>query len=91
MENPAVQLLRSLPIGTRVVVRYRIPGGFTDALGDLVGMDARSCRVATRRGEASIELSEVVLAKPVPPAPTRRRRSPRPENPSDLPDVDTAR
>ncbi len=51
--------LRALPIGTRVVVRYRLHGeahGATDALGDLTAVDDARCTVATRRGEVVIEL-----------------------------------
>src|SRR5262249_54801045 len=31
--GPALTPLEQLPLGTRVVVRYRVEGGFTDALG----------------------------------------------------------
>ncbi len=64
--------LAMLPPGTRVVVRYRIEGGATDALGDLVAVDASTCTVATRRGTAVIALDSIVAAKPVPPPPPRR-------------------
>ena len=67
--------LRALPPGTRLVVRYRLHGqehGATDALGELVGVDAVSCTVATRRGEVVIELADIVAAKQVPPPPARR-------------------
>ncbi|MDQ0868652.1 hypothetical protein QFZ70_001125 [Arthrobacter sp. V1I9] len=59
--------------GTRVVVRYRIEGGFTDALGDLVECNAGACTVRTRQADVVIQLSDVVAAKGVPPAPKRRR------------------
>jgi len=71
-DNPAVRRLRSVPAGTRVVVRSRIPGGFTDALGELTAIDERSCTVRTRRGEVVIDLADVALAKPVPPPPPPR-------------------
>jgi hypothetical protein len=66
--------LAALPAGTRVVVRYRIEGGFTDALGELVTADRRTCTVATRRGEVVIDGASIVAAKPVPPPPARRQR-----------------
>jgi hypothetical protein len=67
-------LLRSLPLGTRVVVRSRVPGGFTDALGDLVACDDETVTVRTRRGTAVVRLGDVAAAKPVPPPPERRGR-----------------
>ncbi|MEU4248150.1 ferrous iron transport protein A [Amycolatopsis sp. NPDC026612] len=67
-----MKLLRELPLGTRVVVRYRIEGGFTDALGDLVARDEDSCTVETRRGRVVVAFSSVTLAKPVPPPPVRK-------------------
>jgi len=68
-----VTLLQALASGTRVVVRYRIEGGFTDALGELVEAAPDSCVVRTRRGEVSIPMDQVVAAKQVPPPPARRR------------------
>jgi hypothetical protein len=67
-----VRLLQSLAQGTRVVVRYRIDGQLTDALGDLIALDDDSCTVRTRRGDAVVPLSDVTAAKAVPPAPPRR-------------------
>jgi hypothetical protein len=67
-----VSLLLALAPGTRVVVRYRIEGGFTDALGELVQAGPADCVVRTRRGEVSVPLEQVVAAKQVPPAPPRR-------------------
>jgi hypothetical protein len=64
--------LRELPISTRVVVRYRIEGGFTDALGPLRERDAETCTVETKRGLVVVPLDAVVAAKPVPPQPVRR-------------------
>ncbi|MGO1497835.1 putative acetyltransferase [Agrococcus casei] len=69
--------LRGLPIGTRVVVRYRLHDGehgATDALGDLTAIDAVSCTVATRRGEVRIRIADIVAAKQVPPPPPPRPR-----------------
>ncbi|MBD1542367.1 hypothetical protein G9E11_08930 [Arthrobacter sp. IA7] len=64
--------MAAAPAGTRVVVRYRIDGGFTDALGDLVECDESECTVRTRRSDVGIPLDSVVAAKQVPPAPPRR-------------------
>ena len=69
--------LRALPLGTRVVVRYRLHGDThpsTDALGDLVAVDDVGCTVATRRGEVVILLADVLLVKQVPPPPAPRER-----------------
>jgi len=67
-----LNLLRELPIGTRVVVRYRIEGGFTDALGPLIARDETTCTVETKRGPVVVDFDAVALAKPVPPAPVRK-------------------
>ncbi|MDQ0820103.1 hypothetical protein QFZ79_002396 [Arthrobacter sp. V4I6] len=69
---PPQQFLSGAPIGTRVVVRYRIEGGLTDALGELVGLGEGACTVRTRRQDVVIPLARVVAAKEVPPAPPRR-------------------
>ncbi|SEB32204.1 hypothetical protein SAMN04489727_0425 [Amycolatopsis tolypomycina] len=69
-----MKLLRELPLGTRVVVRYRIEGGFTDALGNLVARDETTCTVETRRGPVVVAFDAVALAKPVPPPPVRKSR-----------------
>ncbi|SFS08556.1 hypothetical protein SAMN04487783_1118 [Agrococcus baldri] len=69
--------LRALPLGTRLVVRYRLHDaahGATDALGDLVAVDAVTCTVATRRGEVVIPIADIVAAKQVPPPPAPRPR-----------------
>jgi hypothetical protein len=66
------QFLEGAPPGTRVVVRYRIPEGLTDALGDLVGISAAECTVRTRQADVVIPLDLVVAAKRVPPPPPRR-------------------
>ncbi len=65
--------LPDVPVGTRVVVRYRIEDGFTDALGYLRSRDERECTVETKRGLATIRLEDIVAAKPVPPPPERSR------------------
>jgi hypothetical protein len=71
--TPPVDLLTRVPLGTRVVVRYRIEGGFTDALGNLLARGEAECTVDTRHGEVTVPLADVVAAKEVPPAPARRR------------------
>lgn len=58
--------------GTRIVVRYRIEGMMTDALGVLLSVDERFCVVDTKRGAVEISLADIALAKAVPPAPPRR-------------------
>lgn len=78
MSSPSrrpADVLRALPPGTRVVVRYRIEGGFTDALGELTAVDDAEAVIATRRGLAKVPLAVVVAAKQVPPPPAARRPS----------------
>lgn len=58
--------------GMRAVVRRRIEHGFTDALGDLVAIDAETVTVRTRRGVVVITRADVVAAKEVPPRAVRR-------------------
>ncbi|EMY33459.1 hypothetical protein D477_014682 [Arthrobacter crystallopoietes BAB-32] len=55
------------------MVRYRIPGGVTDALGELVSANDGECTVRTRRGDVAVDLGAVTAAKAVPPPPPRRR------------------
>lgn len=69
--------LRALPLGTRVVVRYRLHDaqfGATDAVGELTAVDAATCTVASRRGEQVIAIADIVAAKQVPPPPAPRPR-----------------
>ncbi|WP_323959019.1 ferrous iron transport protein A [Arthrobacter sp. JZ12] len=72
MTTPAAALLMEIPLGTRVVVRYRIDGGLTDALGELSARDSATCTVSGRRGDVVVPLEKVTAAKPVPPPPPRR-------------------
>lgn len=58
--------------GMRVVVRRRIEHGVTDALGDLMAMDANNVSILTRRGLVVIDRDAIVAAKEVPPKPSRR-------------------
>ena len=71
--------LRAAGTGQRAVVRYRIDGGLTDALGTITALDAEGCTLETRNGPVTIQWSLVTAGKPVPPAPERRRpRRPQP-------------
>lgn len=58
--------------GMRAVVRRRIEHGVTDALGDVVAMDADTISVQTRLGLVVIQRAIVVAAKEVPPRTPRR-------------------
>ena len=66
------EFLAAATPGTRVVVRYRIEGGLTDALGEFVARTADTCTIRTRRSDVVIPLPLVVAAKQVPPPPPRR-------------------
>jgi len=71
----ALQFVHDVAIGTRVVVRYRLDAGATDALGVLVARSAEVCAIETRRGVVNIFFTDIVAAKQVPPAPQPRRRA----------------
>lgn len=61
--------------GCRVVVRYLLPSGqATDALGELLSVDAETVVVDGKRGVERIAVADVVAAKEVPPAPAPRHR-----------------
>lgn len=68
----ALERLLAFPLGTRVVVRYRLENGSTDALGLLTARDNSSVTITTRSGESCVKFDDVLLAKEVPPAPARR-------------------
>lgn len=68
----ALDRLLIFPLGTRVVVRYRVVEGSTDALGILVARDPSTVTIDTRAGSVQVKLDAVLLAKEVPPAPARR-------------------
>lgn len=72
--NTALDRLAGLPLGTRMVVRYRIGGGLTDALGELSARDEQGCTISTRSGPVAIKYDDVQLAKAVPPPPVPRVR-----------------
>jgi hypothetical protein len=68
-------VIASEPIGTRLVVRYRLGDGATDALGFLLERTPTTCVIDTRRGPVTVGLADIVAAKtvPAPPAPRPRR------------------
>ncbi|WP_426996458.1 hypothetical protein [Pseudarthrobacter sp. N5] len=70
------EFLAAAAPGTRVVVRYRIDDGLTDALGYLVQTADGESTVRTRRSDVVIPLDLVVAAKEVPPEPVRRLSRP---------------
>ncbi|MFC8303604.1 hypothetical protein ACFUCV_07930 [Specibacter sp. NPDC057265] len=72
--NIALDRLARLPLGTRVVVRHRIDGALSDALGELSSRDHFGCTITTRTGEVRIAFGDVQLAKAVPPPPAPRSR-----------------
>jgi GNAT superfamily N-acetyltransferase len=62
-------------VGRRVVLRHALGDGrATDVLGELVAWDSPAgyARVATRRGEVSVLIADILLGRPVPPPPVRR-------------------
>ena len=72
MTNP-VEAFLALPLGTRVVIRYRLESGATDVLGELIDRTPTTCEVRTRTGDVTVVLANIVAAKQVPPPPARRR------------------
>ncbi|WP_440589411.1 putative acetyltransferase [Paenarthrobacter nicotinovorans] len=70
---PPRQFLLTAEPGIRVVVRYRIDDGLTDALGYLLDAGQNSCTVRTRTSDVEIPLAMVIAAKEVPPPPPRRQ------------------
>ena len=75
--NGPAAFVAGTAIGARIVVRYRLDddpdAGHTDALGYLRAVDSTSCVVETKRGEVTIALADIALAKAVPPPPEPRR------------------
>lgn len=74
MVNSPLERIAQLPLGSRMVVRYRIDGGLTDALGELTSRNSLACTITTRTGPVTINYDDVQLAKAVPPPPPRRER-----------------
>ena len=54
------EFLAAAELGTRVVVRYRVEGGLTDALGELVARTDLGCTIRTRRTDVVVPLALVV-------------------------------
>jgi hypothetical protein len=72
--------LATVPLGTRVVVRYRLagergPGGgplSTDVIGTLRGRSPDDVEIdSEKHGLVTVRRTDIVAAKPVPPAPRR--------------------
>jgi len=62
--------------GRRVVVRYVLPSGqATDALGELLSVDAATVVVDGKRGVERIPRGAIIAAKEVPPPPPPRPRT----------------
>ena len=78
MSLAAAHFVSRTALGTRIVVRTRIEGGVTDAVGYLRSVDDTECTVETKRGLVTLALADVVAAKQVPPPPAPRapRRPP---------------
>ena len=72
MTSPMAAFL-ALPVGTRVVVRYRTPHGATDVLGPLLRISQDECEVRSRTGDVTIEMATIIAAKQIPPPPPPRR------------------
>jgi hypothetical protein len=72
-DRPPAPAWRSWAVGTRVVVRRRLPEGHLgDVLGDLLEVGPDGVVVDTRRGPVPVAAADIVLGKPVPPPPARR-------------------
>lgn len=67
-----VQLISSVPLGTRMTVRKRSDDGYADALGYLRERTEMECVIETKRGLVSVELAEVTAVRLVPPPPAPR-------------------
>ena len=54
MDSRAIDFLSEVDLGTRVVVRSRVEGGFTDALGVLHSRTSSHCVIDTKRGLTTV-------------------------------------
>lgn len=71
-EPPAV-VIGGFAIGDRVVIRFGLPDGMaTDALGEVIALDAAACTVRTKRGDVAVPIAAAIAAKRVPPPPSPR-------------------
>ncbi|WP_169164697.1 hypothetical protein [Cellulomonas taurus] len=67
----AEDLWRTWPVGSRAMVRRRLPAGdshlFTDVVGDLLAVDDDGVLLRTRRhGDVRVPGSEIAIGKLVP-------------------------
>ena len=60
----------SFRVGERIVIRYRLPDGLHDALGEALEVAPTHVTVATRRGPVRVDARTMVTGKRVPPPPT---------------------
>ena len=60
----------SFAVGERIVIRYRLPDGLHDALGEALEVAPTHVTVATRRGPVRVDARTMVTGKRVPPPPT---------------------
>ena len=79
MDEEAAGPDRGPRVGSRVVVRHRLEhpdplsgATLTDVVGDLLGADADTLVVRTRRGEVRVPRALVTVVKEIPPTPSRR-------------------
>ncbi|QIM20160.1 GNAT family N-acetyltransferase [Phycicoccus sp. HDW14] len=79
MEPPTSGSAGLPPVGSRVVVRHRLPAPdpltgatLTDVVGTLVHVDEAVLLVRARRGEVAVPQAAVTVVKELPPAPSRR-------------------
>ncbi len=91
MDAPEVRPDRDPRVGSRVVVRHRLPepdpltgATLTDAVGELVGDADGILVVLTRRGEVRVPRDAVTAVKEIPPSPSRRGKPHRALSVEDL-------
>lgn len=58
----------SFRVGERIVIRYRLPDGLHDALGEALEVAPTHVTVATRRGPVRVDARTMVTGKRVPPS-----------------------
>ncbi|MDK7184922.1 hypothetical protein HC124_05935 [Winkia neuii] len=54
-------------VGERVVLRYREPDGFYDALGEVLQVERDFVDIMTRKGKVRVPAQKMVTGKRVPP------------------------
>lgn len=77
--RPMSDVVSAIPLGSRVVVRWRLAtpdtstgARLTDSVGTLAARDEETVTVETSRGSVVIARAAVTAAKEVPPRPSRR-------------------